>query len=644
MCGIAGIISLERPIPAETIRRMTDIVIHRGPDDEGYMSWGRIEGNLPSDRFTQSGITTSGEFEQKHRSGSIAFGHRRLSIVDLTPAGHQPMCSADGRFWIVFNGEIYNFRELRTELIRDGQTFSSSSDTEVILAAYRRWGTNCLHHFNGMWSLVIYDVREHTLFASRDRFGVKPFYFAVDQERFGFASEIKQLIAAGFGNGRANKDGVAQFLLSGTINATRETLFEGIVQLLPGEALRWSISDGISAIQINRYYRPNFNPAMSADGDLSDYRARFNYLLNDAVNLRLRSDVPVGTCLSGGLDSSSIVVTASRILREGNGLRTHQTFTSCFEDPSVDEWEYASAVALATGADAHRVFPNLDLLWDEIRSLTWHQEEPFRSTSIYAQWNVMRLAHQRGLKVVLEGQGADEVLAGYHRYIPEYVASLIRTGEFSEATQALCAMRKTGILTASESIWRFLPKVLRGLLHLRWFREPATRPLMHHEYSCVRSEVPPAGFQPLLYDDVFGYLQSLLRQGDRNSMAFSVESRTPFLDYRLVEMFLGMPGVYKVRNGWTKPFTREAMTGKMPEAVRLRVDKKGFATPEVAWYHRNLDRIREVLLCPTSRIHLWLDRTKLARWLEDDASTRISGSTLWRILSVHFWAETFNVS
>jgi asparagine synthase (glutamine-hydrolysing) len=646
MCGIAGIVSPHSPIDAEIIRQMTDIATHRGPDDEGFTCWGKIEGMacLPPEKSVFYRTSGPSGTSDSAKRGSIALGHRRLSIVDLSPAGRQPMCSSDGRFWIVFNGEIYNYRELRTELARDSYAFLSSSDTEVILAAYRKWGANCLHRFNGMWSFAIYDLQEHALFAARDRFGVKPFYFAVDRDRLGFASEIKQLRAAGFGNGRANKSRVAEFLLSGNVNATRETLFEGIMQLLPGEALRWPILKGISAIKTYRYYCPDFNPEMRADGSLDDYRDQFDYLLNDSVCLRLRSDVPVGTCLSGGLDSSSIVVAANRILGAGNGMYTQKTFTSCFKDPSVDEWEYASAVASATGAEAHQVFPNLDLLWDEIRNLTWHQEEPFRSTSIYAQWNVMRLAHQHGLKVVLEGQGADEVLAGYHSYIPEFVASLIRRGQLSEASEQLWAMWKTGILTASESFSRFVPKVIRGILRLRWFRDPATRQVMREEYKKVTSELPPAGFQHLLYDDLFGYLQSLLRQGDRNSMAFSVESRTPFLDYRLVEMFLGMPGVYKLRDGWTKPFTREAMRGLMPETVRLRVDKKGFATPEAFWYERNLGRIREVLLSSDSKIELWVDRTKLKQWLGNEAYSRLSGSSLWRILSVHFWLETFSLT
>jgi asparagine synthase (glutamine-hydrolysing) len=646
MCGIAGIVSPDYPMDAETIRQMTDIATHRGPDDEGFTCWGKIErlACLPAEKsafYEMPGRSGSGHLS---KNGSIALGHRRLSILDLSPAGRQPMCSADGRLWIVFNGEIYNFLELRTELSRAGYAFLSSSDTEVILAAYQKWGAKCLDHFNGMWSFAIYDLQEQVLFAARDRFGVKPFYFAVDRDRFGFASEIKQLRAGGFGNGQANRSKVARFLLSGNVNGTRETLFEGIMQLLPGEALRWPILKGIGAIQTYRYYCPGFNLEMHADGSLEEYRARFEYLLNDAVRLRLRSDVPVGTCLSGGLDSSSIVVAASRILGAVNGTYRQKTFTACFEDPTVDEWEYASAVASATGAEAHQVFPNLDLIWDEIRTLTWHQEEPFRSTSIYAQWNVMRLAHQNGLKVVLEGQGADEVLAGYHRYIPEFVANLIRRGQFSEASEQLWAMWRTGILTASEPVTRIVPKVMRGILGLKWFRDPATRKVMHEEYGKLESESPTVGFQHQLYDDLFGYLQSLLRQGDRNSMAFSVESRTPFLDYRLVEMFLGMPGVYKLRDGWTKPFTREAMRGLMPETVRLRVDKKGFATPEATWYARNLGRIREVLLSSDSRIDLWLDRTKLKRWLGNGACSRLSGSSLWRILSVHYWAETFNLS
>jgi asparagine synthase (glutamine-hydrolysing) len=637
MCGIAGLFSCDRPLDAQLIKKMTDSVAHRGPDDEGFVCWGNVVGTcqLP---LRKTVIHVPPEHENRGGvSWGVALGHRRLAIVDLSPQGRQPMASSDRNLWIVFNGEIYNHHELRSELTREGATFSSASDTEVILASFTHWGEACLHRFNGMWAFAIYDSKNQFLFACRDRFGVKPLYYAFDEGRFGFSSEIKQLRLAGFGTGRAQRSGVARFLVDGTVNTDRQTLFEGIMQLLPGESLKWYIADSPKAVRVFRYYTPPLNSAMYPNGRLDKYRQQFAFLLRDAVRLRLRSDVPVGMCLSGGLDSSSIVVIASQLLAAQGGNDKQETFTSCFKDPRFDEWEYASQIVSVTGVNGHRVFPNLDDLWAEIDDLTWHQEEPFRSTSIYAQWNVMRLAKKNNVKVLLDGQGADEVLAGYHNYIPAFLTSFFRKGKLLQGYRHLRAMNRTGVLTATHPASILTLRMIRGVLGLNFFRQSALNPLLNSEYRCDRVPVA-AGFQNLLFQDIYGSLQSLLRHDDRNSMAFSVESRTPFLDYRLVELFLQMPGGYKFRDGWTKPFLREAMSGLMPDAVRLRVDKKGFVTPESAWYRSNIGRIRSELLSPHSLLQLWIDRAKLTSFLQKDSPA------IWRLLGVHFWINRFGLT
>jgi asparagine synthase (glutamine-hydrolysing) len=629
---------------AQVIKEMTDDVKYRGPDDEGFACWGNVVGacKLPPRKT----VVHKGP-ERENRGGvswSVALGHRRLAIVDLSSDGRQPMVSADGSLWIVFNGEIYNHRELRSELAREGYNFSSASDTEVILAAFTKWGEGCLHRFNGMWAFAIYDMKSQSLFASRDRFGVKPFYYAFREGRFGFSSEIKQLRVASFGTGRAERSGVARFLKDGTVNTERQTLFEGIMQLLPGEALQWHMMDGMKAVKLFRYYTPTFNPGMRPDGSLDNYRKQFAFLFQDAVRLRLRSDVPVGMCLSGGLDSSSIVVMANRLLAaQGSNKDQQKTFTSCFNDRSFDEWEYASQIVSATGVDGRRVFPNLDSLWEEIGDLTWHQEEPFRSTSIYAQWNVMRLAQQSKVKVLLDGQGADEVLGGYHNYIPSFLTSLLRSGQLLEGYRDLRAMNRTGVLTATHPPSIVTLRIIRGVLGLNLFRQSALSSLLNPEYGCGHMPIA-SGFQEILFRDVYGSLQSLLRHDDRNSMAFSIESRTPFLDYRLVELFLQMPGGYKLRDGWTKPFLREAMCGMMPDSVRLRVDKKGFVTPESEWYRSNFERIKSVLLSPHSPLRLWINQTKLTRFLEIDTPSRLMSSVIWPLLGVHFWMARFGLT
>ena len=639
MCGIAGVISCRGSLDAAVVKEMTDLVTYRGPDDEGFACWGNVKNtaSLPAQKF----VSNSVQLGSAGNDLAVVLGHRRLSILDLSATGHQPM-STNGRFWIVFNGEIYNYKELRTELQAMGKAFVSTSDTEVILSAYATWGEACLNRFNGMWAFAIYDSFHHSLFASRDRFGVKPFYYAVAGDRVAFASEIKQLRAAGFGTGRADKRRVAEFLHYGIVNESSHTLFEGIRQLLPGHALRWRIADGPERIDVFRYYAPDFNRQMGSNGgfSLDEHRERFDFLLRDAVRLRLRSDVPVGVALSGGLDSSSVAMLASKQLRE-HSASPLKTFTSCFEDKRYDEWEFASSIVKASGAQPYQVFPDMDRIWEEMARLAWHQDEPFRTSSVYAEWNVMRLAHQNDIKVLLQGQGADEVLVGYHRHIPDFLGALVRSGHVLAALREYQALRRTGVLTASDSPFRVWAKILRSSAGVALFRESPVGAMFRPEYRTIDREPPSRCFQQTLFTEIFGYLQSLLRHGDRNSMAFSVESRLPFLDYRLVELFLKMPGIYKLRDGWTKPFAREAMRNLMPENVRLRVTKLGFATPEPVWYRTAMESLRQSLLASDAPIQNWIDRAQLSDWLGDQAVQRQSGSTLWRIFSVNMWMKIF---
>jgi asparagine synthase (glutamine-hydrolysing) len=374
----------------------------------------------------------------------------------------------------------------------------------------------------------------------------------------------------------------------------------------------------------------------------------FKFLLQDAVRLRLRSDVPVGTCLSGGLDSSAIVMVANRLLALNNGHCKQKSFTSCFEDARFDEWNFAASVASAAGLEAHRVFPDMDRLWEELHEITWHQEEPFGSTSIYAQWNVMRLAHQNGIKVLLDGQGSDEIMGGYHSYIPFFLLTLGKQGSWVQLYREIRALRRTGIWDAAlASIGDPFPaamlKALRRVVGLRPASSVRISPIIKADFALPEADPAPASFQDRLYHSIFHDLQALLRFEDRNSMAFSIEARTPFLDYRLVEFFLRIAGALKIRNGWTKPFIREAMKGTLPEDVRLRVDKKGFITPEMTWYQTHFDTIRKTLLSADSPVHSWIDPSHLSSWLNGQTFHRPTDFLLWRILSTHFWMLRFGL-
>jgi len=645
MCGIAGLIDCDHPIDASIGKRMADLVSYRGPDDEGFAWWGQLlnADALPADKTVGFPDSNENVSNGAAARGGVFLAHRRLSIIDLSPAGHQPMVSTDGRFWIVFNGEVYNYRELRPELEREGYRFRSNCDTEVILAAYACWGAECLHRFNGMWGLSIYDSQKQVLFAARDRFGVKPFYYAVDGNRFGFASEIKQLRAAGFGSGRADRLRVARFIVHQKIDSDRETLFEGVQQLLPGEALAWDIRQGTNAIRTYQYYSASHSRDMQADGRLDEYREEFRHLLDDSVRLRLRSDVPVGTCLSGGLDSSSIVVTVHKLIAASSRRGPQLSFTSCFTDPRFDEWQYAQLVVDATGVQPHRTFPDMDRLWDEMDDFIWHQDQPPASTSAYAQWNVMRLVKQNRIKVLLDGQGADEVMAGYHYFLIKFLASVGKQCSWTEAVKHVAALRRTGLwFAARRSLLASASAAARRAVGLSGTSSWLTS-VVKPEFRVSNPDPTPHSFQDHLRWAISAGLQQLLRYEERNSMAFSVEARTPFLDYRLVELFLNMCGAYKIRDGWTKPFLREALEGSVPDDVRLRVDKKGFVTPELAWYLKHFDRIRKVLLSPDSPIHAWLDPAELDKWLDKKRLAATRDFSLFRVLAVHFWMLRFGL-
>src|SRR5579859_3237673 len=424
MCAIIGLISTKSGI-WPYVREMANLLRHRGPDDEGYLligegkpvCWGGED--TPTSAYAAS--TPYRPLNKLSPSAAsiqpaLALGHRRLSILDLSPLGHQPMCYRD-RYWIVYNGEVYNFLELRAELEAAGHRFLSHCDTEVILAAYAQWGTDCFGRFNGMWAMAIYDTQEQRLVLSRDRFGVKPLYFWQTSELFAFASEIKAFTCLPGWCARLNGQAVHDYLLSGLQDHSRETLFAGVFQLEPGHYAQMdcrplqgnrpasNATDLPVKLEILRWYQ--ITPA-PFQGTFETAAARLRELLMDSVRLRLRSDVPVGSCLSGGLDSSSIVCATRQLLNAKGGDAGHKTFSACSEIERYDERRFIKQVVEATGVEPYYVFPAADGLIAEMDKVIWHQDEPFAGTSIYAQWCVFSSAAQQRMKVMLDGQGADE--------------------------------------------------------------------------------------------------------------------------------------------------------------------------------------------------------------------------------------------
>ncbi|MES2697636.1 MAG: asparagine synthase (glutamine-hydrolyzing), partial [Verrucomicrobiota bacterium] len=467
MCGITGLFEPSAPSwLANVTLAMTRIIRHRGPDGEGFAFYhpGQHEVTAVSSEQTPVGVAG----QRAAPPGSIlALGHRRLSILDLTVAGHQPMSDQHRDVWITFNGEIYNFAVLRAELESCGHFFHSGTDTEVIVAAWREWGESCLPRFNGMFALVLFDRRTRQVFAARDRFGVKPLYlWRTPAGGLAFVSEIKQLTAHPGWRARVNGQSVYDFLNWGISDHTAETMFAGVTQLRGGEYLL-SHLESLSTAQPRRWY--DLSPA-TFTGSFADASERFRELFEDSIRLRLRADVPVGSCLSGGLDSSSIVCTARAQLGD-RAASVQRTFSAYSDTARFDERGFIETVNAATGAEARNITPDPVSLLSELSLLAWHQDEPFGSTSIYAQWSVFRLARASGVVVMLDGQGADESLGGYHGYFGPRLAGLLRSGRWLTFRSEAAAIRSLHGQTrraqaksiANELVPPWLADRLRGL-------------------------------------------------------------------------------------------------------------------------------------------------------------------------------------
>lgn len=674
MCGISGFIS-RLPQPAALIGRMTNSIRHRGPDDEGFMLVEKSGcaplvlggSDTPADAFQASLVyaPTAKLSQYAEVPVMLALGHRRLSIVDLSPSGHQPMCTADQRYWIVYNGEVYNHLELRLELEQLGISFVSNSDTEVILQAYNVWGGACLSRFNGMFAFLIYDSAQNVLFAARDRFGVKPLYYQISEAGIGFASEIKQFTVLSGWGARMNGQRVYDFLNWGITDHTDETLFKGVFQLRGGQALELRLDDYFSGrnsldsgarLPVVTWYQ--LKP-QTFRGTQSEAAEQFRVKLIDAVKLRLRADVPVGSCLSGGLDSSSIVCIANQLLHDQDAHLLQKTFSACADVAKFDERKWIDIVVNATGVEAHYVYPALNGLFADVADITWHQDEPFGSTSIYAQWNVFRLAADNRVKVMLDGQGADEQLAGYHGYFGPHLATLFKSLRWATLIREVKAMRRLhgyGYATAAAYLASAsLPEPIKNALRRatgRVSRSPAW--LNMNALGCIAEN-------PLLHIGAAGAdtvqalsiaqltasnLQMLLHWEDRDSMAHSIESRVPFLDYRLVEFVLGLPDEYKLSCGVTKRVLRAGMSGILPDAIRDRMDKIGFATPEEIWLREIApDLFRERLQMVLTESNGILNTEACQQILEDMISGTSKFNYLpWRLISFGEWVRRFEVT
>jgi len=541
---------------------------HRGPDGEGYWA-------SPDDRFF--------------------LGHRRLSIIDLSEQAAQPMTDGRGELVITYNGEIYNYLEVRAELRQLGHAFRTESDTEVILAAYREWGEACLDRFNGMFAFALYDMPRRRLFCARDRYGEKPFLFVAKSDCFAFASEYKALLQLPDVSLEYDEFRLLRGLHNASmgLDADRQTVFNDIQQLLPAEAMTVDVDTLEYTIRHYWDLQPREEYARLSEADAF---ALFGELLTDSVRLRLRSDVPVGSCLSGGLDSSAIVcLVRQKLLPDGE----YHTFTGRFPGTSADEWRYAEEVVNAARVTSHVVEPTADGFAAELAEFMWYNELPVGSSSQYAQWCVFRLAREHGVTVLLDGQGADELLGGYEQYFRFYLDALRETGQVdrlkAEEPQ-IRARYPLALAPPARALRDRLPfGVRRWLSHrlgkgtnMLYGLKPDVARRVAEENRRDRVERFHA-LGSALYQDSFGmYLTTLLRYGDRNSMAHSREVRLPFCDHRLAELALSVPPQHLMGEAQTKRLLRESMRDILPENIRARWNKQGFRPPQESWFQGEL--------------------------------------------------------
>ncbi len=610
MCGITGVLKFKGAINKDTFKLMNKAISRRGPDDEGYLF-----GNMNSGHYEIAGDSDTPDivYESaidytpgkdltgiKNGYSSLALANRRLSILDLSPAGHQPMSNGSKSLWIVFNGEVYNYKEIRIELERKGHFFHSDSDTEVILKSYEQWGKDCLQRFNGMWAFCIWDVKRKELFCARDRLGVKPFYYYLDSQIFAFSSEMKSLLHPDIIGRQAPNDAlIYDYLKYGYLDHTNKTFFSGIRKLPQACYLKINVR---GQTVLRQYWDVEITNEEGSNAENSVYAEEFLDIFKDSVRLRLRSDVPVGSCLSGGLDSSAIVCAASGLLSSDfasqNPARL-QTFSSCFEDKAYDERDYIETVVEHTGVERNYVFPDYNAFIDEVDRILWQQEEPFGGSSIFAQWCVMRRIHEKGVKVVLDGQGADEQLAGYRKFYIFYFLDLLKKRKYLkslEIFQFLLSLEVLKTLNLTKGLK--YSRLGNNFLNLNsLMRDSVTRNFKHKDEDFVfRGNIGNR-----MKEDLFRFsLPALLRYSDKNSMAFSVETRLPYLDYRLVERLASFPLSQKMSNGWTKYVLRNAMVSILPEKIRLRKSKLGFVTPEDHWFRKCISKeIQKVFLNAT---------------------------------------------
>lgn len=624
MCGIAGIINIDNSTTRDHLSSMLKSIAHRGPDGEGI-----------------------------HIDGNVGLAHKRLSIID-PQGGHQPMCNEDGTVWITFNGAVYNYLELRQELLQRGHKIKTYSDTEVIIHAYEEYGEKCVDKFNGMFAFVIWDRRKREIFAARDRFGVKPFYYYTDSDKFIFASEIKAILGTGLVDKEVNYDGIKDYIVF-QFTLGEKTLFKGIKKLNPGHWLKLDLNQGMK-VTIQQYWDLKFNYDTYHTEDY--FVDNLMFLLSDATKIRLRSDVPLGSHLSGGLDSSTIVCIASSLL-EG-GLKT---FTGAFnEGREYNETEYAKIVSKFANTEYHEIIPNADDFKNVLSDIIYYLDEPGAGPGVFPQYFVSKLASQH-VKVVLGGQGGDEIFMGYARYLVAYLEECIRGAIWETADKDKYAVDLNSIVPNLPLLHSYKPMLqyfwkdgLFGSQAERYYRlvdrSAGMKDIFNQEVLSSYSYSPYEEFKSIFdkedvhsyinrmtYFDMKGSLPAMLNVEDRTSMAVGLESRLPLLDYRIAELLATIPPVIKFKGGKSKALFKESIKNIIPSEVLNRKDKMGFPVPLVEWYQDSLkDYVEDILLSDRTKSRGLFNTEKIEGLVRREGKfSRVT----WGLLCLELWFRTF---
>ena len=664
MCGISGLFAFkEGLIDTQCLINMTNIISHRGPNGEGFVVWqknnsspSRFGGpDTPIDVYKSSiNWKPTQSTPEDHYKIISGLGHRRLSILDLSAGGHQPMKCNSSNVEIVFNGEIYNYEDVRLELKRNGYNFTTNSDTEVVLNAWKKWGKQCLEKFNGMFAIIIYDYDKNKIFVARDRFGVKPIYYWVSKLGYiAFASEIKQFTVLPGWQPKLNSQRAYDFLNYAITDHTSETLFSDVYQLRGGELIETTINN-LSNPQnyVEKWY--TLTPG-KVNNNYETACNEFRDLFFDAVKLRKHADVPVGTGLSGGIDSSSIVCAINEINKKTSSDINH-TFTACSKDPRFDEKHFADVVINHTGSKPHFTYPTLENFLQNFKTIIWHHDEPAVGATVFAEWEVYKLVSSTNVKVTLDGHGADEQLGGYHSFFKPFFTELFSKGKiiklYNESNFAKIKHGYNKTFVAKNILDIYTPDFIKQKLGLflgkvtskvDWME---VKQLKIREYNLINEYGGKTkNFQKFSQSQIlFTSLPQQLRWCDRDSMAHGIESRAPFLDYRLLEYSLGCNSDFKINQATTKSILRDSMKNYLPTEISNRQDKKGFITPEFAWIREDspndfIELVKKAMI-NTEGI---LNKKAQSKAIDIILGKKPFDFFVWRLLFFSAWIELYKI-